>query len=247
MPLQCLSPFKTSTSTRLFPFPLPFPSPFSLPSASTLFLHPDMITVEPPTPSPELPTHKPSLADLSRNASVLSSSSSSSSTTSLVLPVRPRPTRTFSSPRSRSPGGPPTPKASRPPAYITRELGIAEQPLDSPAGRSRANSKSKSRSSSANGRLSADDFEFGDILGEGSYSTVRSLSFISHCLAYVPPIAGDTRHTPCNETRICHQGARQRSPQAQQQTQHCSRREKYPRPPWVWSSRHRAFTLGFPR
>ncbi|KAF8262874.1 kinase-like domain-containing protein [Lactarius quietus] len=131
-----------------------------------------MITVEPPTPSPELPQHKPSLADLSRNASVLSSSSSSSSTTSLVLPVRPRPTRTFSSPRSRSPGGPPTPKASRPPAYITRELGIAEQPLDSPANRSRANSKSKSRSSSANGRLSADDFEFGDILGEGSYSTV---------------------------------------------------------------------------
>lgn len=131
-----------------------------------------MITVEPPTPSPELPSHKPSLADLSRNASVISSSSSSSSTTSLVLPVRPRPIRTFSSPRSRSPGGPPTPKASRPPAYITRELGIADQPIDSPAGRSRANSKSKSRSSSVNGRLSADDFEFGDILGEGSYSTV---------------------------------------------------------------------------
>lgn len=40
------------------------------------------------------------------------------------------------------------------------------------SSRSRANSKSKSRSSSANGRLSADDFEFGDILGEGSYSTV---------------------------------------------------------------------------
>ncbi|KAH9069825.1 kinase-like protein [Lactarius deliciosus] len=131
-----------------------------------------MITVEPPTPSPELPTHKPSLADLSRNASVISSSSSSSSTTSLVLPVRPRPIRTFSSPRSRSPGGPPTPKASRPPAYITRELGIADQPTDSLNGRSRANSKSKSRSSSVNGRLSADDFEFGDILGEGSYSTV---------------------------------------------------------------------------
>ena len=134
-----------------------------------------MITVEPPTPSTELPTHKPSLADLSRNASVLSSSSSSS-TTSLVLPIRPRPTRAFSSPRSRSPVGPPTPKASRPPAYITRELGIADQPPDSPASRSRANSKSKSRSSSANGRLSADDFEFGDILGEGSYSTVRFLS-----------------------------------------------------------------------
>src|SRR6266702_661980 len=162
-----------------------------------------MITVEPPTPSPELPTHKPSLADLSRNASVISSSSSSSSTTSLVLPVRPRALRTFSSPRSRSPGGPPTPKASRPPAYITRELGIADQPLDSsPAGRSRANSKSKSRSSSANGRLSADDFEFGDILGEGSYSTVRFLFLVRsstpHCLAYMVPITGDTWHTPRN-------------------------------------------------
>ncbi|KAI0267096.1 kinase-like domain-containing protein [Gloeopeniophorella convolvens] len=131
-----------------------------------------MITVESATPSPEPPSHKPSLADLSRNASVISSSSSSSSTTSLLLPARPRPIRTFSSPRSRSPGGPPTPKASRPPAYITRELGIAEQPPDSPVGRSRANSKSKSRSSSANARLSAEDFEFGDILGEGSYSTV---------------------------------------------------------------------------
>ncbi|KAH9961494.1 kinase-like domain-containing protein [Russula dissimulans] len=128
-----------------------------------------MITLE--APSPELPTHKPSLADLSRNASVISSSSSSS-TTSLIVPIRPRPIRTFSSPRSRSPGGPPTPKASRPPAYITRELGLADQSLNALAGRSRANSKSKSRSSSANGHLSAEDFEFGDILGEGSYSTV---------------------------------------------------------------------------
>ena len=133
-----------------------------------------MISLESPAPSPELPTHKPSLADLSRNASVISSESSSSSTASLV-PVRPRPIRTFSSPRSRSPGGPPTPKASRPPAYITRELGIADQHVDTLSGRSRANSKSKSRSSSANGRLSADDFEFGDVLGEGSYSTVRTI------------------------------------------------------------------------
>ncbi|KAF8257988.1 kinase-like domain-containing protein [Lactarius quietus] len=109
---------------------------------------------------PPIPQHKPSLADLSRNASVLSSSSSYSSTSSLVLP---EPRRSTDHRR---------PRASRPPAYITRELGIAEQPLDSPANRSPANSKSKSRSRSANGRLSTDDFEFGDILGEGSYSTV---------------------------------------------------------------------------
>jgi 3-phosphoinositide dependent protein kinase-1 len=156
------------------PFPFPFhPFSFILPFNPRLCLHLDMITLESPASSPQLPTLKPSLADLSRNASAISSSSSSSSTTSLVLPYRPRPIRTFSSPRSRSPGGPPTPKASRPPAYITRELGIADQSLDMLSGRSRANSKSKSRSSSANGRLSADDFEFGDVLGEGSYSTVR--------------------------------------------------------------------------
>jgi hypothetical protein len=174
--------------TRLSASPRPSPSHFFFPSPSIhplflfpfhprLCLHPDMIKLESPASSPELPTHKPSLADLSRNASVISSSSSSSSTTSLVLPIRPRPIRTFSSPRSRSPGGPPTPKASRPPAYITRELGIADQSLDLLSGRSRANSKSKSRSSSANGRLSADDFEFGDVLGEGSYSTVRLMPF----------------------------------------------------------------------
>ena len=183
-----------------------------------------MISLESPTPSPELPTHIPSLADLSRNASVISSSSSSSSSPDLVLPVRPRPIRTFSSPRSRSPGGPPTPKASRPPAYITRELGIAEQSPESPFGRSRANSKSKSRSSSANGRLSAEDFEFGDILGEGSYSTVRFLSPNQtspprvHLLAYTRRITGDTRHTSRNKARIRDQGARQGSSQTQQQT-----------------------------
>ena len=152
-------------------------SPVNIPSflSSRLCFYLDMISLEPPAPSPELPTLKPSLADLSRNASVISSESSSSSTTSLLLPVRPRPIRTFSSPRSRSPGGPPTPKASRPPAYITRELGIAVQHVDVLSGRSRANSKSKSRSNSANGRLSAEDFEFGDVLGEGSYSTVRTI------------------------------------------------------------------------
>ncbi|KAF8265042.1 hypothetical protein EI94DRAFT_1590194, partial [Lactarius quietus] len=38
--------------------------------------------------------------------------------------------------------------------------------------RSHTSSKSNSRNSSVNGRLSADDFEFGDILGEGCYFTV---------------------------------------------------------------------------
>ena len=32
----------------------------------------------------------------------------------------------------------------------------------------------RSRTDSVNGRFGADDFNFGDILGEGSYSTVRN-------------------------------------------------------------------------
>ncbi|THH20791.1 hypothetical protein EW146_g648 [Bondarzewia mesenterica] len=132
-----------------------------------------MITLKPSTPSPD-PPHA-SLADLSRNASVISSSSSSGSASSLLLNTpRPRPIRTFSSPRSRSPAVPTTPRSTRPPAYLARELGLPDEPpeLLHQQHTARAQSKSKSRSSSVNGRLSAEDFEFGEILGEGSYSTV---------------------------------------------------------------------------
>ncbi|CAL1706788.1 unnamed protein product [Somion occarium] len=140
-------------------------------------------------PSPSLDTnsqHAPSLADLSRNASVISSSSSSSSVCDLTLqtPTRPRPIRTFSSPhrplRSRSPQSPSTPRGSKPPAYLARELGIEEdsedratelKPTELKPPASRA--QSRSRNSSVNGRISANDFEFGRVLGEGSYSEVR--------------------------------------------------------------------------
>ncbi len=124
---------------------------------------------------------QPSLADLSRNASVISSSSSSSSTSDLTIhtPVRPRPIRTFSSPhrpmRSRSPQSPRTPKGSRPPAYLARELGVPEEddkPTELRAPPTPSRGQSRSRNSSINGRISADDFEFGRVLGEGSYSTV---------------------------------------------------------------------------
>ncbi|KAI0316253.1 kinase-like domain-containing protein [Amylostereum chailletii] len=143
-----------------------------------------MIQLESISPSRDS-SSVPTLADLSRNASVISTSSnSSSSTASLLLtpPRRPRPIRTFSSPRSQSPGGPTTPRASRPPAYITRELGLAEEPQEPSRAaeltlpRSRAPSKSKSRSSSANGRTSVEDYEFGEVLGEGSYSTVMHVT-----------------------------------------------------------------------
>ena len=80
------------------------------------------------------------------------------------------------------------------------------------SGRSRANSKSKSRSSSANGRLSADDFEFGDILGEGSYSTVRLMPLRllprPDLLANMRHLTGHAWHTPRNKTRICDQSTR---------------------------------------
>ncbi|KAL6308099.1 kinase-like domain-containing protein [Sparassis latifolia] len=137
-----------------------------------------MLKVQLSSPSPDGPLQTtPSLADLSRNASVISSSSSSSSTSDLTLqsPERPRPLRTFSSPRSRSPQSPSTPRGSRPPAYLARELGLAEHNDDRPAELRPPASRapSKSRSSSVNGRNAADDYEFGRVLGEGSYSTVR--------------------------------------------------------------------------
>lgn len=152
-----------------------------------------MLSIEVSSPSPETSSLQttPTLADLSRNASVISSSSSSSSTSDLTLqtPVRPRPLRTFSSPRtavrSRSPQSPSTPRSSRPPAYLARELGLSDERDDEPSdlrpptSRTRSRSRNTSRNSSVNGRVAttADDFEFGRVLGEGSYSTVRSAVF----------------------------------------------------------------------
>lgn len=138
-----------------------------------------MLQIQLTQPSPDQSTAAtPTLADLSRNASVISTSSSSSSSSSLVMPVRPRPIRTFSSPRSLSPHAPATPRATRPPQYLSKELGIPdpdEDPRHSPTRplQSRAQSKTRSRANSLNGKFGADDFNFGDILGEGSYSTVR--------------------------------------------------------------------------
>ncbi|KAH0827309.1 kinase-like protein [Lanmaoa asiatica] len=141
-------------------------------------------TVEIARQYPE-PTFPPTLADLSRNASVISSSSDSETSTSTVLRTpRPRPTRTFSSPRSRSPHSPTSQTVRPPPAYLTRELGVSdgaanrdlvpESVLPHRQGQPRSKSRKRSRSQnpSANTRLSAQDFVFGETLGEGSYSTV---------------------------------------------------------------------------
>lgn len=164
-------------------------STYSYPTIVSLFQHAPaqthkpgrrMLKIQVSQPSPDAnPQHVPTLADLSRNASVISSSSSSSSVSDLTVqtPVRPRPTRTFSSPRirSKSPQSPSTPRGSKPPAYLARELGIAEDPEDKPSELKPPASRapSRSRNSSVNGRISANDFEFGRVLGEGSYSEVR--------------------------------------------------------------------------
>lgn len=121
-----------------------------------------MLKVEPTTSSPDPPYHTPTLADLSRNASVISTSSSDSGPSLTALtPTRPRPHRTFSAPRapSRDVDSPRT----RPPSHLARELGLKEDTSPSPAER-RKRSKSRNRS--------VQDFKFGVILGEGSYSTV---------------------------------------------------------------------------
>lgn len=136
--------------------------------------------------APQELTFPPSLADLSRNASVISSSSDSETSTTTVLRTpRPRPTRTFSSPRSRSPNSPPS-QNRLPPAYMTRELGVSDVsenrhtlPDSVPVARqaqarSKSRRPSRSQNPSANTRLSAQDFVFGETLGEGSYSTVRN-------------------------------------------------------------------------
>ncbi|KAM5532584.1 hypothetical protein V8D89_013790, partial [Ganoderma adspersum] len=136
-----------------------------------------MLKLQVSSPSPDTTHSTPTLAELSRNASVISSSSSNSSCPDLThtTPVRPRPLRNFSAPktnlRSRSPHSPTTPHRTRPPTYLTRELGYPEDdpaPLRPPASRT----QSKSRNSSVTGRITVDDFEFMEELGQGSYSTV---------------------------------------------------------------------------
>ncbi|EIW82604.1 kinase-like protein [Coniophora puteana RWD-64-598 SS2] len=94
-----------------------------------------MVEVAVTTPSPAPATGPsyppPSLADLSRNASVISSSSDSESAQSVLLRTpRPRPIRTFSGPHSRSPDASiaRSPQRSRPPAHLAREFGLADEP-----------------------------------------------------------------------------------------------------------------------
>ncbi|KAJ6495552.1 kinase-like protein [Mycena vitilis] len=103
-----------------------------------------------------------SLSDLSRNASVISNSSTDSEQE--LTPPRPRPIRTFSAPRSRSPQSPTTRGPSRPPpSYLSRELGYEESSPSPTVPNGNGNRRAPS----------LQDFQFGRTLGEGSYSTVK--------------------------------------------------------------------------
>ncbi|KAJ7039236.1 kinase-like protein [Mycena alexandri] len=111
---------------------------------------------------------KQSLADLSRNASVISTGSTDSEQE--LTPPRPRPIRTFSAPRSRSPTSPVTRGASRPPpSYLSRELGY-DEPSPPPPAPFASNGKPTTKPT---GKPTLQDFQFGRTLGEGAYSTVK--------------------------------------------------------------------------
>lgn len=127
-------------------------------------------TISALSPDSSLPE---TLSALSRNASVISTSSSDSGPTSLLLTTpRPRPARTFSAPRSQSPRSR-SPHSSIPPSYLAQELGMS---ADSRTLTSSAKSRSKSRN--RNAAATVDDFKFGALLGEGSYSTVKLATHI---------------------------------------------------------------------
>ncbi|KAF8626858.1 hypothetical protein AX15_004678 [Amanita polypyramis BW_CC] len=115
-----------------------------------------MLQVDPPHDAPE----PPSLADLSRNASVISTSSSDDAPSPLTSPYL-RPRRTFSAPRSKSP--PP------PPSYFAQELGL---PPPTPDTKPKPRSKSRAR------EATPQDFKFGPTLGFGSYSEVKLATHI---------------------------------------------------------------------
>lgn len=108
-----------------------------------------MLQVDPPQETTS------SLADLSRNASVISTSSSDDAPPSPHV----RPRRTFSAPRSKSP----TPN----PTFVHHELAYPSMTTDT---------KPKPRSKSRAREATPQDFKFGPTLGFGSYSEVRPSS-----------------------------------------------------------------------
>ncbi|PFH52010.1 hypothetical protein AMATHDRAFT_2499 [Amanita thiersii Skay4041] len=127
-----------------------------------------MLQLDPPSASRN-DSYLPSLVDLSRNASVISTSSSDSAPSSLISTPYHRPLRTFSAPRSKSPH-PSSSRHAKPPTYLARELGYSDDAVPSPPS---SNTNAKPRSKSRARDATPDDFKFGPTLGSGSYSEAR--------------------------------------------------------------------------
>lgn len=173
-------------------------------SRSNVFISSSSTPQQPSTPDAHN-AHINALVALSRNASVISSSSSSSSSSSLAPPRRPHPPRTFSKdsdtttrpPMSPSlaaaqPRSPTTPTrmSAIPAAYLPRALspdgapirlganGLPSPAPSRPASRQASRARSRSNSAAAQRVISADDFEFGEVLGSGAYSSVSGFGYL---------------------------------------------------------------------
>lgn len=130
---------------------------------------PSMPTAD-PTRSPSDNNPAISLADLSRNASAISTDSSDSSPSVPYLTPRPRPIRNFSAPRSLSPHSA-SPRTQRIPAYLSADPPSNGENKRIHDVQAQAQIRSRSKSRGRPTMNSTDDFKFGAILGEGSYST----------------------------------------------------------------------------
>ncbi|KAJ7603604.1 kinase-like domain-containing protein, partial [Mycena polygramma] len=91
---------------------------------------------------------------------------SGSSTESVIPTPKPRPIRAFCAPRSRADFPTTHGPSGQPPSYLSRELGHEEPSLSPTVPNANPISKPSNKPS-------VRDFQFGETLGEGSYSTVK--------------------------------------------------------------------------
>lgn len=177
------------------------------------------------SPSPTASASPGTLAQLSRNASVISSSSSSSSSSSvdvLHTPTRERPQRAFSPPRSHQPSRHRSMEPVRRDPLEAAAAIAAVKPrprIVLPTGGSRPADNGpptpRPRGAPPKQLLIKTDFEFGDTLGEGSYSEVRRLAWRAQSLkpqrSSRPPTKRRASSTPSRSSRRCTSSRRTRS------------------------------------
>ena len=78
----------------------------------------------------------------------------------------------------------------------TKRALLNERPLARRAeSQPRSKSRTKSRNSSAGMGVTAEDFKFGEVLGEGSYSTVRITRFNCHFSRLLLPFSLNKKNT----------------------------------------------------